>query len=311
MERRQLADKLMSYEFKNDESIPDGVRRIVREEVASATEKVKVKKVQDRDLAIHEVRKGVKRVRGLLKLMRPALGEAYEKEDQAWRELGQRLSALRDAGVMMGAFGELRASCPPRLYNPIRRRLLENKREKSLDAAGILAKVAAGLKRAETRLKSWPLHEEGFPAIGPGMKRTYRRGFRALRKARTEPSPENLHELRRRSKEHLYQLRLLEGLWDGKLHRHEKRVRHLEELLGAHQNLAVLKTKILEQPVGLGKPADVEKFLKVLDEMETDLTVSALKTGARVYGNPSGRWEKRVQRLWNNWVKPVDTPKTS
>jgi CHAD domain-containing protein len=309
MECRQLADKLMSYEFKNDESIPDGVRRIVREEVASATERVKVKK--DRDLAIHEVRKGVKRVRGLLKLMRPALGEAYEKEDQVWRELGRRLSALRDAGAMMGAFGELRASCPPRLYSPIRRRLLENKREKSLDAAGILAKVAAGLKRAEARLKSWPLHKEGFPAIGPGMKRTYRRGLRALRKARTEPSPENLHELRRRSKEHLYQLRLLAGLWDGKLHRHEKRVQHLEEMLGARQNLTVLKTKILEQPESLGKPADVEKFLKVLDEMETDLTVGALKTGAQVYGNPSGRWEKRVKRLWDDWVKPADAPKTS
>jgi CHAD domain-containing protein len=201
----------------------------------------------------------------------------------------------------------LRASCPPRLYNPIRRRLAKNKREESHDVSGILAKVAAGLKRAEKRLNSWPLKAEGFQAIGPGMKRTYRRGLRALRKARADPSTENLHDLRKRSKEHLYQVRLLEGLWDGRLRRHEKRVQHMEEMLGSRQNLAVLKTKILEQPESLGKPSiakpgDVEKLLGVLDEMEEDLASSALKLGARVYENPSGRWEKDVKRLWGDWA---------
>jgi CHAD domain-containing protein len=301
----------MSYQFKNDEPVTDGVRRIVREEVASATEKVKVKKVQERDLAIHEVRKGVKRVRGLLKLMRPFLGDAYQKEAKAWRDIGRRLSTLRDAGAIMGEFDQLRANCPPRLYNPIRRRLLENKREKLHDATRILATVSDGLKRAETRLKSWPLHGEGFEAIGPGLKRTYRRGFQALRKAQAEPSPENLHDLRKRSKEHLYQLRLLEGLWDRKLIRQEKRVRHLEEMLGSRQNLAVLKTKILEEPEGLGKAADVEKFLKVVDDMEADLAASALKLASRVYERPSGKWGKRVKKLWGDWVKPVEVPGTS
>lgn len=294
----------MSYEFKSDEPVADGVRRIVREEVSSAAEKVKATKVDERDLAIHEIRKGVKRVRGLLKLMRPVLGDAYEQEATAWRDIGKRLSALRDAGAMMGAFDELRASCPPRLYTPIRRRLSENKREKAQDATEILAKVAAGLKRAEARLKSWRLEEEGFHAIGPGLKRTYRGGLRALHKAQQDPSPENLHDLRKRSKEHLFQVRLLQGLWDSKLKRHEKLVGRLEEMLGSRQNLTVLKTKILENPEGLGKPEDVEKFLKVVDEMEKDLTDRALKLAARVYDDRSGTWEKRVKQLWGVWVRP-------
>jgi CHAD domain-containing protein len=94
----------MAYEFKRDEPVANGVRRIVREELSSAAENVKVKKVRERDLAIHELRKGVKRVRALLKLLRPVLGDTYPAEAQAWRGLGQRLSALRDAGAIIGAF---------------------------------------------------------------------------------------------------------------------------------------------------------------------------------------------------------------
>ena len=292
----------MSYRFTRDEPVPEGVRRIVREEVSFATESLKLKKAGERDLAIHEVRKGVKRVRGLLKLLRPVLGDAYIAEDRAWRDLGRRLSAFRDAGVMVGAFDELRASCPKRLYGPVRRRLAGNKQTLSHDVAGAITAVATGLKRAETRLKQWRVQGEGFQAIAPGLKRTYRQGLRALQEAETDPAPDNLHELRRRAKEHLYQLRLLEGVWDAKLRRHEAKVRRLEEMLGSHHNLAVLKTKILEQPAEAGTAKDLEAFLAVLDEMEQDLAEGALKLGARVYKDSSADVTKHVKRLWQNWT---------
>jgi CHAD domain-containing protein len=292
----------MSYEFMSDEPLAQGVRRIVREEVAAATEKLKVKKVVERDLAIHEVRKSVKRVRGLLKLMQPALGEAYSREASDWRDLGRRLSSLRDAGVTLEVFDELRPSCPKRLYGPIRHRLSGAIREVSPDVDRILARVALGLKRAEMRLKAWPLEGEGFSAVGPGFQLTYRRGLRALRAAQTDPSSENLHELRKRAKEHLFQVRLLRELWDDKLRRHEASARRLEETLGSHQNLAVLKTKILERPKGVGNPEDVESFLAVLDRTEGDLAEKALRLGERVYRERPAQWEKRVKRLWNRWA---------
>jgi len=284
----------MSYQFTKHEPVAEGARRIVCEEVAAAMERLQAKTVRERDEAIHEVRKAVKRVRGLLKLMRPVLGDAYEKEAKEWRDLGRRLSALRDAGAMVGAFDELRGQCSPRLYGAIRRRLLGDRRAMSGDVSGTMATVAAGLKRAEKRLKSWQIEGEGFGAIAPGLEQTYRNGWRALRTARRDPTPENLHELRKRTKEHLFQLRLLEVLWDGKLQRHEARVKRLDEILGSHQNLAVLRTKILEQP------EDVEKFLSVVDRIESGLAKEALELGEQVYEEPASRITKRVKHLWQH-----------
>jgi CHAD domain-containing protein len=291
----------MSYEFTSEERVGEAVRRIVREEALVAAQRLQAKRVRERDAAIHEVRKGVKRLRGLLRMMEPALGDVYVEEATAWRDLGRKLSALRDAGAMLGTLEEFRELCPEGLYRAIRRRLAVRKREieKPQDLARVVGHVTAGLKKAEKRLPTWQLPGEGFDLIAPGLQRTYRRGFRALQAAQEDPSPDRLHTLRKRAKEHLYQLRLLQGLWDTRLRRHEARVRRLEEALGTRQNLAVLKTKILEQPGDLGNRDDLEKFLSALDERENKLTRGALKLAGRVY---KARAE-RMTKLWKRWAE--------
>jgi CHAD domain-containing protein len=62
------------------------------------------------------------------------------------------------------------------------------------------AEVLGDLGRARARVGAWRREREGLDALAPGFKRTYRRGRRAYRTARQEPSTENLHELRKRAK---------------------------------------------------------------------------------------------------------------
>lgn len=59
----------------------------------------------------------------------------------------------------------------------------------------------------------WRLEECGFPAIEPGLVRTYRRARKALRTAYATPTPEHFHEWRKRVNYHWYHLRLLCELW--------------------------------------------------------------------------------------------------
>jgi CHAD domain-containing protein len=287
----------MSYQFTNREPVPLAVRRIVREEVAFAADNLKVNRAAKRDEAIHEIRKAVKRVRALLKLMRPVFGDGYDLEMAAWRNLGQILSAVRDAEAMLQALEELRPACPEKLYALLRRRLMEKKRETLRHINPVIAKLAAGLRKSTTRLKFWPMEDEGFRTIEPGWKRTYRMGARAMQEAEKEPSPENLHNLRKRTKEHYFQLRLLEGLWDRKLRRHKAKAQRLEEMLGAHRNLVVLKATILEEAAG-----NVAGFLAVLDKKEKDLAAKVLKLGVRVYSERASRMMRRVKQRWEHWT---------
>ena len=304
MERRKPPEELMAYKFASDEPVAEGVRRIVHEEVSSAAERSKARTSAEKDEAIHEIRKSLKRIRGLLKLMEPVLGDTYRREAEGWRELARRLSPLRDAGAMLGALDEMRERCPHLVHSAIRRRLVQGKREleQKEDVSATLRKVVTGLKRSEAKLKSWPLEGNGFEAVAPGLQKTYKRGLQALRTVQAEPSADNLHRLRRRAKEHLYQVRLLEGLWDGKLRRHESKVSKLEEILGSHQNLVVMKMKILEIPGRKAAAAEVNKFLEALEQREKDLAARAIKLGARVYNESPARVKKTAKQLWKHWA---------
>ena len=61
----------------------------------------------ERDTAIHEARKSMKKIRAALRLMRPELDAVYPAENTWFRDVGQQLSQFRDAGVMIETFDGL------------------------------------------------------------------------------------------------------------------------------------------------------------------------------------------------------------
>ena len=284
----------MTSQIDPHEPVAKAIQRIVGEEIAAAAHQLSSAK--DRDDAIHEVRKSVKKVRGVLRLMQPALNGAYEREAGAWRAIGRRLAGLRDAGAVIGAFDEICETCPKKAVAGIRRHLMAKKRdlEKKEDVSRVFALVEQALKRAQRRVRKLNPAGEGFSAIGPGLRRTFKKGEQALSMAQTEPSTENLHDLRKRVKEQLYQVRLLEGLWDGKLRRHEKRLSKLEGILGRHHNVSVLCSKIT-QP----RTPQVQAFLKCAGDFEADLAKRAMKLAKRVYDKPAGDFAGLFEKLWN------------
>src|ERR1035441_2229187 len=91
----------MAYRLKAGESVPENIRQIVIEELDSAIAQLRTRSIKKRDEAIHEARKGVKKIRGVLKLMRSGLGGTYKIENEALRTIGAHLSELRDAGALL------------------------------------------------------------------------------------------------------------------------------------------------------------------------------------------------------------------
>src|SRR5256885_2218 len=72
----------MSYRLKLSESVPSGIKRIVREELDSAVEQLRGKAGGTKDEAIHESRKSVKKIRGALRLVRTGLRNAFRRAKQ-------------------------------------------------------------------------------------------------------------------------------------------------------------------------------------------------------------------------------------
>src|SRR5947207_13920260 len=85
----------MPYRLTPDESIAGGLRRIVREEVDFAVAQLRKAQLRkagsrkedpdSRAESIHEARKSIKKLRGIVRLLMPGMGDAGKRENAALR----------------------------------------------------------------------------------------------------------------------------------------------------------------------------------------------------------------------------------
>jgi CHAD domain-containing protein len=302
----------MAYHLKRSESVPEGIRRIAGEELESAAGQLDMGQGGNQDEAIHEARKSVKKVRAVLRLVQGDLGNTYREESSFLRDAGRKLSQLRDAGAVIEILDALKQKSPnelnARTFDLIGRELLARKEraEKKDDIQKALGDIAVSLRAASKRVKAWPLQTDGFPAIAPGLRQTFRRGRRALARVQDCPRPENYHEWRKRVKDHWYHVRLLEDLWTDVMRAYEKSLNDVQTWLGDDHNLVLLREQIVAEPDSYGDDEEISLVLRLADKYQKDLRDSACSLGKRVYYEEKPRqFVYRMRRLWDEWqVEP-------
>ncbi|MGA2590057.1 MAG: CHAD domain-containing protein [Bryobacteraceae bacterium] len=305
----------MAYRLKSGEPVPAGIQRVVLEEIASAAGQLSGKPKTGRDERIHEARKSVKKIRGVLRMMRPELGDIYRTESTRMRDVGRKLSQFRDAGAIIETFDALRekyrGELGRRTLASIRRGLMARKKqaEKKADVERVLRRMAAKLLLEQKRVQAWPLAAVGFPAIAPGLEETYRRGRNAMAAVRKRSSAENYHEWRKRVKDHWYHFRLLESLWTDAMQAYEKSLKDLETCLGEDHNLVILREKVLADPAFYGSDEEVGLLAGLIGQYHKELRGNALSLGARIYEEKPREFTRRMQHLWEVWeAQPKSEP---
>jgi CHAD domain-containing protein len=300
----------MAYRLKLGESIPEGIRRVVREEMESAAGQLSGKGADHRDEAIHEARKSVKKIRGALRLLRPELGDTFRAENTRMRDIGRRLSGFRDAGAILETFdallkkyhGEMRRHTLASIGAGLAARKQQAEKRAKIEQA--LNRIAGVLSKAGKRVDTWPLAADGFTAIAPGLEETFREGRKAMARVRKHPRAENYHEWRKRVKDHWYHIRLIESLWTDATRAYEKSLKELETWLGEDHNLVVLREKVRAEPAFYGRPEEILFFDRVIDKYHKDLRGKALAAGAQIYDEKPRQFAGRIQRLWDAWQAP-------
>jgi len=97
----------MSYELKSDEKLSDGLRRIVRKQIDKALENLRPT-VRSKDVAIHEARVCIKKIRAILLLSKHSVGnDIFDLEDTAYRDAAKALSGVRDSAAMLEILEQL------------------------------------------------------------------------------------------------------------------------------------------------------------------------------------------------------------
>ena len=164
----------MPYRLKASESVPEGIKRIVIEELDSATGQLSRNDHNRQDEAIHEARKSVKKIRGALRLVQPQLGATYRKENRRLRDVGRKLSEFRDAAAIIETFDSVvenhKESSQKNTSESIRQALDKRKRktEQSSDFETVVKGAISTFRATKKRVPAWPLKADGFRAIAPG-----------------------------------------------------------------------------------------------------------------------------------------------
>jgi CHAD domain-containing protein len=295
----------MAYRFKHSETVPQNVKRIAAEQLDSAIALLKGKRGTSREDAVHEVRKSIKKTRALLRMVRPELGDFFLNENVRLRDVGQKLSELRDAGALIGTANNLRqrrnGAAIKKLLAHVRQLFALQKRQLEEQAAArkLFPSLRVELRKIRESIRSWPLKTKGFNAIAAGVRQTFRNGRKAMETARSSSSIEDYHEWRKRVKDHWYQVRLLSRVWENVMSGYEQSLKELENALGEYINLSLLEKRVRQLPPAGSLP--MSSLHKAVGSAGHDLRQKALEIGAKVYASKPREFTHQLKRLWKNW----------
>ena len=290
----------MPYHLKRKESLPDGIRRVVTEELDDAIAHLSGKSKGKQDEATHEARKSVKKVRAVLRLVRTELGKSLSDDNQRLRHVGRQLSEIRDAGALIGALDQLeKGKVADAVRHALGARKTHIEQEKNIPV--LFPKLAKTLNEVRKGTKTWRLRTDGFDAIERGIENTYRSGRKALRRAEQTSNADDYHELRKRVKDHWYQVRLLDHVWVDVLKGYEKTLKALETALGDDHNLVLLRDLITVSAESYGTEAEVKHFLDEIEQRQKVLRDDAMSLAHLVFAERPRRVVSKAHELWSVW----------
>ncbi|HEU0023947.1 MAG TPA: CHAD domain-containing protein [Thermoleophilaceae bacterium] len=296
-----------TYRLRADEPVGKGIARMARGRFAHAIDELRGKTDSTAEVAVHEARKDLKKLRSLLRLVRDGMGGAtYRRENAALRDIGRSLSGVRDADVMLATLDDLEerftGELPPDVAGGLRQALEAHRR--MLDVDGDQDALPA-LDEARRRVRLWAPDGDDFDVVQGGLERGYRRGRQAWRSALADPSAETLHEWRKRAKDLWYHLLILRDAWPPVLEPLADQAHELSDRLGEDHDLALLSDFAYAHAPDLDGAERVEELVAVIAPRREELRAEAFDVGARLYADRPGAFSRRMRKLFEAWREPA------
>src|SRR5262245_25721620 len=99
---RRIRRQFMSFQLQPEHSLRKSLRRIARSQMDAVLKELTAGANGPRDEVVHEVRKSFKKVRAVLRLVRPVIGEkCYRRENTCFRDAARPLTEVRDARILI------------------------------------------------------------------------------------------------------------------------------------------------------------------------------------------------------------------
>ncbi|MGA2244711.1 MAG: CHAD domain-containing protein [Verrucomicrobiota bacterium] len=287
----------MSEHLMRKESPGRALRRVCQNHAGRALASLQKKKVPQ---AVHDVRREIKMMRALFRLTCGALrGKEHRKTARVMRLAAKPLAASRDARVTRWTFENLVKS-KVRDFPNLRARLQTHasraeRQLKDFDS-GAVAKFI--LKQVCHQLEDLGLKRLGWPDIRAGLEQSHARGRSAYELAKLKPSPENLHEWRKRVKDLWYQMDFLCPDWPSKTRALLGSLKKLGGELGRDHDLVLLGRFSQEQ---CGPSSETARLQELIEARRKQCGAGIRQLGSRLYANEPKVVCDQVEKDWKAW----------
>lgn len=281
----------MPHRIGKREAIDRALWRLIRDDLAGARKDLFA--TGRREERIHHVRQRMKRVRSLMRVVAPALGDRAAEAKQMLRGASRQLAGARDADAAVASARSLRQAAGRKDAAGFDRVVAELDR-KAADAHGNgtpVGDVARRLAALENGFSASP-DIRGARLFDKALARSYRQGRSAMRRAESSLATPDLHQWRKVVKDLWHLLRLARKRLPQKARADAGRLQTLGELLGNDHDHAMLAERLALSPDG--DPA-LMRQLSLIAKERRSLEAEAFELGAQIYRQKLKKYGRRMR----------------
>ncbi|MER0237243.1 CHAD domain-containing protein [Fulvimarina sp. MAC8] len=311
----------MSYAIEPGCHLGAEIQRIAVEQIEKAEKSLNGAGEEPHE-AIHDARKRLKKLRGLIRLIRPEMGDFYKAQNALFRNTAKKLSGMRDKAALVEAIEKLEE----RFSGEIETDALGQAKTKLV--ADRDAEIESGAKDAPRQIEETlhalekarrafsrcrfegtkPKPKRDSKIAAAGLEKTYGRAREALKIARKSREAEDLHELRKRVKYHWMHLRLLKELWPEGFTPAIDAAKQIADDLGDDHDLAVMRAEMEADPKSFGEKENLSILLALIDRRQAELRERALNLAAILLAEKPAAIEARIRKLYKLAARRAKRP---
>lgn len=242
----------MAFRLKLGPRLEKDARRLLVEQIDKA--EAELAGHGDAPRAIHETRKSMKRIRSLLRLLKPGLRRAwFAQEDERFRDIARALSQLRDNHVIIETLAKLEQASDENTKDALAaaRAAFAQKTLAAgpvADQKAVVTGALAGLAAARTSAEKLHIAPARIETLAEGLAQVYRDGKRQFKEQRAHPTDEGLHDLRKSIQHHWRHLQILSAGWPELYEVRITTAKSLAEQLGTDHDMSVLAAAVQALP---------------------------------------------------------------
>jgi CHAD domain-containing protein len=289
--------KSPNVSIRRHETLRHGLLRTIEILINSVT--AHSKQSRNGEQSIHRIRTTIKRLRALLRLLRPVVEtEFFDRENARLRTAARLLSFARDSEVARDTLKTLPVSDDQSAQEAVNAVLpgLEKRVARAKAHEPDVTKVKKRLEQTRRSFRQLQFRATDQEIIKAGIRTVYRQGRRRMKAAVHTGQESAYHRWRIRAKNLYYDLQFLEPVWPKPLRRMVSRLSKLQDRLGLDHDLTILRAELEKTPEAFGGNEAVQRIVSCLDHQTQKLRRAAEPLGRKIWRQKPRRFSRRLSR---------------